>query len=207
MDGVYTEAVIPEAEKTRYRKTAPAIPPATQRGQRREDVRAMRLSANWVNMLIAVGACFLVVFGVLALSPRPEGELQREVDYKEVADVAQNEARIPLAVPSLPEGWVANEAVYEPLGTPAFDTWYVSWVGPQQEWMSLRQSTGGSAWVESMLEDYSKLGERTIAGTTWDLYGTSGGSQGLVTTIGDATYVLKGTAPWERFEYFATQIR
>ncbi|WP_236865953.1 DUF4245 domain-containing protein [Brevibacterium daeguense] len=180
--------------------------PRVQPGSR-DEMRQLRTGANWVNMAIALGACLIVVLAALAFVPRPETELTREIDYVGVAQSAQQDAEFRLAVPELPEGWVSNEASFRPMGSPESETWYVSWVGPERGWVSLRQSQGDENWVKSMLdEDMLQTGARDIAGESFATYEDSGARQALVGEVGETTLVLKGTAPWETFDQFASQI-
>ncbi len=173
----------------------------------REEMRRIRMSSNWVNMVIALGVCLAVVLVAFAFVPRPEMELTREVDYVGMAESAQTSADFTLAVPALPEGWTSNEANLEPMGTPAVETWYVSWVGPEREWMSLRQSQGNDNWVRSMVTDeLSESGTREIAGQTFTAYENSRGDQALVGEVDGTTVVLKGTAAWETYDRFVTEI-
>lgn len=173
----------------------------------REEMRRIRMSSNWVNMVIALGVCLAVVLVALAFVPRPATELTREVDYVGMAESAQGSADFTLAVPALPEGWTSNEANLEPMGTPAEETWYVSWVGPEREWISLRQSQGGENWVRSMVTDeLAEVGTRDVSGQTFTAYENSRGEQALVGPVGDTTVVLKGTAAWETYDHFAAEI-
>lgn len=173
----------------------------------REEMRLLRMRSNWVNMAIALAVCLIVVLVALAFVPRPANELRREVDYVGIAESAQQTADFELAVPRLPDGWTSNEASHDPLGTPAVETWYVSWVGPERAWMSLRQSQGNENWVNSMLgEEMLQVGSRDVAGETFAMYQNASGDQALVGSAGDTTIVLKGTAAWETYDYFAQQI-
>lgn len=173
----------------------------------REEMRQIRMSSNWVNMAIALGVCLAAVLVAFAFVPEPANELEREVDYVGMAESAQTSSDFPLAVPELPEGWVSNEVNFEPMGTPAVDTWYVSWVGPEREWMSLRQSRGNENWVRSMVTDeLAEIGTRDVSGQTFTAYENSRGEQALVGPVGDTTVVLKGTAAWETYDHFAAEI-
>ena len=46
----------------------------------REEMRQIRLTSNWVNMIIALLICFGVVFVVFMLVPQPKGDPTRSVD-------------------------------------------------------------------------------------------------------------------------------
>lgn len=173
---------------------------------RSENVRALKLSSNWVNMVIALGACLAVVLIGLAFVPEPkEGQFEREVDYETIAESVKTRAEFPVVVPKLPEGWVANEAMFKPMGAPAYDTWYLSSVGPQQGWMTLRQADGDERWVQSELDDFVEVSTNDIDGVTFTSYDGSDGKQAMVGQLDGSTAVLIGRADPQTYEFFAKQ--
>lgn len=186
-------------------KQTPRVQPGS-----REEMRRIRMSSNWVNMAIALGACMAVVVLLFAFTPRVDAEYEREVDFAGMAESAQASAEFTLAVPELDEGWVSNEASFDPQGTPQVDTWYVSWIGPDRQWITLRQAAGEAAddrWVASITgEDMLPIDTRDIAGTTFDVYQGGSGDRALAGSVSGTTVVLKGTASEESFESFAEKI-
>lgn len=163
----------------------------------REEMRLIRKNSTWVNMVIALAACVLLVVVVASFTPKLDGSIERDIDYKGDAEASQGLADFPLAVPDVPKGWTANEATFEPLGTPAFDTWYVSWVGPGQQWVALEQSQGDEAWASSLMEDAVEIGEHEIEGTTFTEYQGPDSKQYLSGEVADTLFVVKATAQWE----------
>ena len=132
----------------------------------RDEMRVIRRHYNWVNMAMALLACLVLVLAALALAPRPEGDITREVEYEAVAQNVQQEAGFDLAVPGMPDGWHANAASFGESGTPAVETWYVSWVDGDDGWASLRQTDAEEtpdAWAESYLEEFAETGESDLA--------------------------------------------
>ncbi|WP_349828657.1 DUF4245 domain-containing protein [Brevibacterium litoralis] len=177
--------------------------------QQPESHTQLKLRANWVNMAIALGACMLVVFLALAFVPRPETEFERVVDHVAIAEsVAGGEegADFDLAVPTLPTDWVANEATYKPMGEPALVTWYASFIGPQQQWVSLRQAADTTGdWADSMLDDdMVESRTETVAGTEFTVHQNSGSRVAYVGTASDTTLVFIGTGTVESFEAVIT---
>lgn len=172
-----------------------------------------KMRANWVNMAIALGACMVVVLLALAFVPRPENEFDRVVDYAATAEAVQDGADFTLAVPTLPEGWVSNEASYDLYGTPELTTWYVSFVGPEQQWVSLRQVAGTSEggtnanWVKNQLgDDALQVRTEDVAGTQFLVYESRSGDQAYVGDVDGSTVVLFGTAQWDSFTAIAQEV-
>nr|WP_254220983.1 DUF4245 domain-containing protein [Brevibacterium luteolum] len=157
-------------------------------------------------MVIALGACLAVVLIGLAFVPEPkEGQFEREVDYETIAESVKTRAEFPVVVPKLPKGWVANEAMFKPMGAPAYDTWYLSSVGPQRGWMTLRQADGDERWVESELDGFVEVSTNDIDGVTFTSYDGSDGKQAMVGQLDGSTAVLIGRADPQTYEFFAKQ--
>jgi len=173
----------------------------------RDEMRVLRRHYNWVNMVIALVACLALVLAALALAPRPEGDITREVDYGEVARTVQPDAAFGLAVPPLPEGWEANAASFGQQGTPAADTWYVSWVDGDDGWASLRQADADDtpdAWAESFLEEFAETGESELGGADFTRFeGTSSSDMALLGEADGTILLLVGEGEWGPLEEFA----
>lgn len=176
----------------------------TQPGSR-EEMRVMRRHYNWVNMVIALAACMALVLAALMFAPRPKGTEVRDIDYREVAASAQQRAEFPLVVPDLSEEWKANAASFDPQGSPAVDTWYISLVGPDDAWVAVNQSAGDERWAESFVDEMAQVGTQDVDGvefTTWE------GDKGLQAMVGPGPEgtetVYLGRAPWDVFAEVAS---
>lgn len=175
----------------------------------REEMRVIRRHYNWVNMAIALLACLVLVLAALALAPRPEGDITREVDYGAVAQNVQPEAGFDLAVPGMPEGWHANAASFGEGGTPPVETWYVSWVDGDDGWASLRQTDAEEtpdAWAESYLEEFAETGESELAGTAFTRFeGTDSSDKALLGEADGTVLLLVGAGEWGPLEEYAAE--
>ncbi|WP_151952833.1 DUF4245 domain-containing protein [Brevibacterium sp. Marseille-P9724] len=172
----------------------------------REEMRQIRLKSNWVNMIIALVICFGVVFAVLMLAPQPKGDPTRDVDVTSIGKTAEDHAGFSVYTPQLLEDWKANDAHFTKMGRPETDTWYVSMVGPQDQWISVRQSQGDDDWLTSVLDGAVERGESKIDGVTFTEYESKDlTQQALVGKIGGTTIVFKGSARWESYHAYAEQ--
>jgi len=175
----------------------------------REEMRVLRRHYNWVNMVIALVACFVLVGAALMLAPRPTGDLARDVDHAAIAETAQGSAPFVLSVPELPQGWHANAASLREDGTPPAETWYVAAVDAEaDEWMDLRQVEADEvpeAWADLQLEDFAVTGESDLDGVTFERYAaTSGSDIALLGDVEGTRLLLKGSGEWSSLEALAT---
>ena len=175
----------------------------------REEMRVLRRHYNWVNMVIALLACFALVAAALMLAPQPSGDLSRDVDHVAIAETAQGSAPFVLAVPDLPQGWQANAASLREDGTPPAETWYIAAVDAEtDEWMDLRQVAADEvpeAWAELQLEDFAVTGESDLDGVTFERYAaTSGSDIALLGDVEGTRLLLKGSGEWSSLEALAT---
>lgn len=172
----------------------------------REEMRHIRRKSNWVNMVIALAICFGVVFVVLALVPQPKGDPTRSVDVASISQSVGETADFTPFTPKLLEDWNANDAHYTKMGTPETDTWYVSMVGPKDQWISVRQSKGDEAWLTSILDGAVERGTTDIEGVEFTEYESQDlVKQSLVGEVGGTTLVLQGTAQWDSYSIYAKQ--
>lgn len=172
----------------------------------REEMRQIRLTSNWVNMIIALLICFGVVFVVFMLVPQPKGDPTRSVDVASIGQAAEDHAGFDLYTPKLLEDWNANDAHFTKMGHPEADTWYVSMVGPQDQWVSVRQSEGDDDWLASVVDGAVERGKSDIDGVTFTEYESKDlTQQALVGKIAGTTVVLKGSARWESYHEYAKQ--
>lgn len=163
----------------------------------REEMLYLRRTSTWVNMVIALAACALVVVLIVAIVPRTTTEFERDIDVAEVASQVEGSAEFDLAQPNMGEGWSANEASYSDSGDPAVPTWYISMIGPNDQWVTFRQArTDSEAWVQSHLDDAQEDSAVTLGGREWEAYQSVGGTpmRFLVTEVDGVTYMVAGQA-------------
>lgn len=174
----------------------------------REEMRVLRRHYNWVNMVVALVACLVLVLAALALAPRPSGDITREIEYQTVAENAQPAAEFELSVPDMPEGWHSNSASFDHQGTPAVETWYVSLVSDDDKgWMSLRQTDANGtpdAWAESYLEDFAETGESELGETSFARFeGVETSDKALLGESDGTLLLLIGSGDWGQLEAWA----
>ena len=174
----------------------------------RDEMRLLRKQSNWVNMAIALLACMALVAVALMIAPQPKGNPTRTVDAAGVASAAAKDAGFTPLVPQLPDQWTSNAASLEKMGKPEKDTWYVSNIGPDQQWITLRQAKTGSdeaEWVKSIVDGGAEVGTSSVKGVSFTQYQRPNQQQALVGQADGTTLVLMGTGSWSTFEDFASR--
>lgn len=174
----------------------------------REEMRVLRRHYNWVNMVAALVGCLALVLVALALAPRPQGDITRDVEYAAVAETVQPDVPFTLAVPAEQDGWHANAAALRHEGTPAAETWYVSLVADDDSgWMQLRQVEAEEtpeSWTESHLEGFALTGDSELEGVRFDRHSATDGKDiALVGEVDGTRLLLAGSGQWEALEQLA----
>lgn len=170
-------------------------------------MRFLRKHSNWVNMVIAILACLGVVVIALLMAPQPEVDSERVVDYRAVAESAQANADFPLLVPTIPKGWKSNEATYDRVGDSQTLSWYVSFLGEQQQWVSIEQARASENWVRMRIGDDAVSAETAEeSGVEFQIFRSDATKEYWVASRGDVFVIIKATATPETIEYFARQV-
>ncbi|RBP66180.1 uncharacterized protein DUF4245 [Brevibacterium sanguinis] len=169
-------------------------------------MRVLRKNSNWVNMMIAILACFAVVVGALLMAPQPEVETERVVDYQAIAQQAQGSADFDLIVPEIPPGWSSNEASLGQVGDSEHTSWYMSFIGAEQQWVSIEQAAASQKWAENQVGDAVPAETATVGGARFQVYRAEDGREHWVTSHDDMYVVLSATALPETVDGFAQQI-
>ncbi len=169
-------------------------------------MRVLRKNSNWVNMLIAILACFAVVGGALLLAPQPEVDAERVVDYQEIAEQAQSNADFTLVVPQIPEGWKSNEASLGRVGESEYTSWYMSFIGDERQWVSIEQAAASEKWAENQVGDAVPAETATVGGRQFQVYRSDDAREHWVTLQGDVYVIITATATPETLDHFARQV-
>ncbi|WP_309132514.1 DUF4245 family protein [Brevibacterium sp.] len=172
----------------------------------REEMRVLRKNSNWVNMLIAILACFAVVGGALLMAPQPQVDAERVVDYQAIAEQSQTNADFKLIVPQIPAGWKSNEASLGEVGDSEYTSWYMSFIGDQEQWVSVEQAVASQKWAENQVGDAVAAETATVSGTQFQIYRSGDAREYWVASKGDMYVVLTATATPEILDHFARQI-
>src|SRR5699024_114264 len=118
----------------------------------REEMRFLRKNSNWVNMIIAILACLAVVVGILFIALHSEVDSERVVDYQGIAEQSEGNADFDLIVPQIPRGWSANEASLDRFNDSEYVSWYMSFIGSEDQWVSIEQAKASQNWAKKNTE-------------------------------------------------------
>lgn len=145
--------------------------------------------------------------------PRAEGDPNWNVDYVAQSEVASQSLGHDLLVPAMPEEWKANAAELRNANNGQVTSWYIGFITPGQKFIAFNEAFNADpTWISNLLKDFPATGEQTIDGHVWTIYDNRGSDNAgnaeyaMVTTAGDATVVLFGTADNAEFEQLATSI-
>ncbi|ARJ05739.1 hypothetical protein GCM10010988_08660 [Cnuibacter physcomitrellae] len=165
-----------------------------------------------LSLLVTVG---LVVVIVLAV-PRPATVERDPVDYAQVAQSVQSSMPVPLAVPTLPEGWTSNAAELRGGGADGVASWYVGLLTPgdSPQYVGLTQALDSNpTWLAQQLGDSVAAGTVDLGGVTWTVFDNRGRSgdfgnnqYALEAESGRSTYIVAGTATPEEVQQVASSI-
>lgn len=173
--------------------------------------RAHRAAQTTRNLVWALVATLLVVLALVLVVVRPDMPAPDPIDYQTIAGQSQSQASETLVTPVLPEGWNANRAQLGRDGD--VESWYIGFVTPSTQFVALTQGIGAnSTWVDNVLERARSTGSVTIDGVDWVVYDNrdtkdpGNRAYALVTSAGNSTYVLYGTASDDEFALLAQAI-
>jgi hypothetical protein len=179
---------------------------ATSSARRRSNQTAL-------NLFIAVIASLAIVAFLVIVVVRPDRTpLYDPVDYLAAAEDAAGVVDEPIAAPALPEKWSANHAELR-TGSDGVTAWSVGFTTPAERYLAIVQGIDANAsWVADQVRGARPGAIVEIAGLSWTSYDRRDASDpgnvayALVTTSGDSTIVLAGTADDAEFEALATAI-
>lgn len=175
--------------------------------------RARRQHQTAFNLVLALIASLGIVVFLVAVVARPDGAVDRSVDYQQVASQADVPG-VTLAAPELPDSYSANRADYKDKAADGVDVWTVGFLTPDKQYVGLQQGIDANpTWVANQLDQHAATGSRSIGGTKWTVYdrraeGKDAGNQAysLVATFGRNTVVLAGTADDASFRKIAAGV-
>lgn len=177
---------------------------------------AHRNNQTLINLVIALAASLLVVFVIVVVVVRPDQSgPPKAVNWVSVAKDAQQSVSTTLVVPRLPKTWSANRAelVDAKSAADGIASWQIGFLTPTTQYIGLVQGIKADAtWVSSQLQQKKSTGDATFGGVRWQVYDHRTADHpgnlayALVTTVGDSTVVLAGTASDVEFATLATEI-
>lgn len=177
---------------------------------------AHRNNQTLLNLVIALGASLLIVFVIVVVVVRPDqAGPPKAVNWVSVAKDAQQSVSTKLVVPRLPTGWSANRAewVDAKSASDGIASWQIGFITPSTQYIGLVQGIKADAtWVSTQLQQKKSTGDASFGGVRWQVYDRRTVSDpgnlayALVTTVGDSTVLLAGTASDAEFATLATEI-
>jgi hypothetical protein len=173
--------------------------------------RASKTMNNlWFSLLVTVGVVLVIVFMV----PRNDSPRTQSVDYVAAATEAQESFPVPLAVPELSKDWSSNGAEDRSSSLDKVSAWYMGFISPAQQYISLTQAVGANpSWLDDQLDHTRPSGQVSIDGIDWTVYDNRDASTdvgnvkyALTTESGASTFVIAGTATPDETADFASSI-
>lgn len=179
-----------------------------------ENTRKHYANQTAINLTLSIVASLGIVLFLVLVVVRPSGTVNRQdIDYTSVATQAQASVDVPLAAPTLPDGWTSNRADID-TGTPdGVDVWYIGLITPDDGFIALEQGIDANdTWLAASVDSRAATSSREIDGLEWTVYDrrdddTAGNyAYSLTTTVDRSSYVLHGTADDAEFEALATAL-
>lgn len=163
-------------------KTAPIVAelgrpetPEETAARKAEASRLHRVRQTLKNLLASLAVCALGVVVLVALVPRDDSPVERDVDYVATAEVAEADTGADLVAPILPPEWISNEAELR-TGADGVTEWYIGLIltdvgGNALEFVGVSQGLDANpTWVADRVAKRSSTGELALGGFTWTVY-------------------------------------
>jgi hypothetical protein len=186
--------------------------PAETAARKAATSRAHRENQTTRNLILALLASLVIVLFTVLVVVRQAPTVPSSVDYRSIAAQAQQDITQPIAAPSLPKGWRANDAELKDAGGKS-QTWYVGFLTPKQQFIALEEGIDpNSGWLTSILGTIQSTGSKTINGVRWTVYDQRTASDpgnfgySIAATIKGVPVVLHGSADDAEFEKLATAV-
>lgn len=149
--------------------------PEETAARKAESSRLHRARQTMRNLAASLAVCAIAVFVVIAVVPRDDTPVIRDVDYAAAAASAQAGIAQPLVSPALPAGWTSNEAELR-TGTDGVTEWYIGFIradeaGTAQEFVGVSQGLDANpTWVAQRVAQRAPTGVDEVGGFTWQAY-------------------------------------
>lgn len=150
-----------------------------------------------------LGALVLVVWGVAQIFAVTPDRPTQPVDYRAVAESAQDIASYDLLVPEeLPQDWYASVADWES------GRWHLGVVTDAEEYIGVRQAaTAPEVLLDRFAGGVSTDGSVTVDDRTWRTADLAEGRRAYVTETDHAATLVVGTASAERIERYLASLQ
>lgn len=146
--------------------------PEETAARKAESSRLHRARQTLRNLAASLAVCAVAVVVIVAVVPRDDSPVVRDVDYVEAASAAQGATSQQLVAPALPEEWTSNEAELR-TGADGVTEWYLGFIrsdagGNAAEYVGVSQGLDANpTWVAERVGKRSATGEVLIGGYTW----------------------------------------
>ena len=174
-----------------------------------ENSRKHRANQTLRNLLWSLLASVALMLLIVIVVVRPAQPPREPVDYTAAAAETQPGISETLATPVLPPGWNANSAELR-RSRDDISTWYIGFITPTENFISINQGIGANpTWLLTVLDQNEATGTETIDDVEWTIYDNRDGDDpgnlayAMVTTAGNSTFVLNGTADDNEFRTMA----
>lgn len=162
------------------------------------------------NLLLSLLATSGLVLVLVLIVPRDDSSRHQPVDFASVAASTEAATSNQLFEPDLPTNWWANAARWSP-GTDGVDTWYLGLVGPENQFISVKQAFNHNpTWLALETAGYVPDTASTVDNPAWlkltKLEDVKGDPTIWVIEREKQAFILKGTATADEFSIIATQI-
>jgi hypothetical protein len=183
---------------------------ATRKAANSRKYRESKTLNNLIySMIVTLGLVAVIYF----LVPRPDQEPKWNVDYVAASQEASDTLGYEVLVPALPETWRANAAEIRNISNGQVTSWYIGFITPENQFIAYNEAVNADAtWISQLLKDFPSTGEVSIDGQQWTIYDNrsmedaGNAAYAMVTTFGEITIVLHGTASDAEFALLASSI-
>lgn len=173
-----------------------------------------RLTSGAGQFALAIGACLLVVVGVMLIAPGNGilsfGKPRETLPY---ADPSQGAAALKLTAPytsyapqGLPATWRPTSSRLTASDPKKPVSWHLGYATPAGEYAALEESNRPSAAFVAATAPGSAAGVRQVAGAAWTQYAAAK-DRALVRTVGTVTLVVTGTASYDELATLAAALQ
>jgi hypothetical protein len=158
--------------------------------------------ADIVRSMVAIVLIILVVYGIGKFFTSDSGDPVEPVDYAQAVAQARPVADFPVLAPkSLPKGWRANAARFEP------GSWHLGVLTDDDKYIGLEQvRLTSKRAIETFAEGSKRTGSVEIDGATWSLRKGPDGRTTLLHTESGRTTLVNATAPQSVVEDYVSSL-
>lgn len=147
--------------------------------------------------MFVIGLIILGLFAFGKLFTTTPEETVSTVDYQQVLVQAQVGTSLPLLAPTtLPDGWRATSARFDPGVDGTGGTWHLGVLTDDDEYVGLEQTPLSiDRAVARWAEGSDDSGSAQVAGQVWSVRAGPGNRIAYVVREGDRTTLINGTVP------------